>query len=163
MKDQEERMRQSLEELYVTQEDMRKMNLEMEEIFKAINTLTATVELNREGEIIKLNDRFLSTLHHEAQDLYGKLFSAFLTKQHDGKELFFSVWNDIINGKSIEKVFTFEDGKRQTRWLRTGFYPLQGTKGTERVLCFLNDVSEIMLKELELDNLNKEVEANRKM
>jgi len=38
MKDQEERMRQNMEELYVTQEDMRKVNLEMEELFKEIKS-----------------------------------------------------------------------------------------------------------------------------
>ncbi len=80
MKDQEERMKQNVEELYVTQEDMRKVNLEMEELFKAINALTATVELNREGNITKLNDRFLHTLNFTAQDLYGNSFGSLMEK-----------------------------------------------------------------------------------
>jgi PAS domain S-box-containing protein len=163
MKHQEELMRQSMEELYVTQEDMRKINLEMEEIFKAINTLTATVEINRNSEIIKLNDRFLHTLAYTAQDVYGKPFQKFLTAEADGAPLFSSLWPDVLGGAAPEKVFSFVDRAGKTRWLRTGFYPLQGTQGTERILCFLNDITEIKLKETELDKLNHEVEAFRKM
>jgi PAS domain S-box-containing protein len=161
MKNQEERMLQNLEELYVTQEDMRKINLEMEEIFKAINTLTATVELNPQGNIIKLNDRLLHTLHYEAQDLYGKPFSSFLSLEQEPS--FNAIWSSLLQGKSEEKVFTFLDAHKNQRWLRTGFYPLQGKDGTERIICFINDISEIKTKEVELDTLNREMEAFRKM
>jgi PAS domain-containing protein len=163
MKDQEERMRQSLEELYVTQEEMRKINLEMEELFKAINALTATVELNTRGEIIKLNDRFTNTLNIDAGALYGHELKSFLSAEKDGKESFARLWPSVKNGQPAEKVFSFVDSKQELRWLRTGFYPLQGKDGTERIICFLNDVSEILLKEIELDKLNREVEAFRKM
>jgi PAS domain S-box-containing protein len=163
MKHQEELMRQSMEELYVTQEDMRKINLEMEEIFKAINTLTATVEINRNCEVIKLNDRFLQTLGYAAQDAYGKPFQKFLSAEADGAPLFSSLWQDVLGGATPEKVFSFLENSGKTRWLRTGFYALQGANGTERILCFLNDITEIKLKETELDKLNSEVEAFRKM
>ena len=163
MRDQEERMKQSLEELYVTQEDMRKMNLEMEEILKAINTLTATVELNHQGQVLKLNDRFLHGLQLEAQDVYGKELALFLNDGKEGRGLFSTLWPTVLNGKSVERVFQFNDSNGSIRWFRTGMYPLQGKDGTDRVLCFLNDVSEIMIKEAELNKLNAEVEAFRKM
>lgn len=163
MKNQEELVRQNMEELYVTQEDMRKVNLNMEEIFKAIDALTATVELNRQGEIIKLNDRLLQTLHFSAQDLYGKSLRQLFVRDHEETKNFPSLWKDILDGKSTEKVLVFEDAFKQTRWLRTGFYPLQGKEGTERIICFLTDLSEIKLKEVELDLVNQNMEAFRKM
>jgi PAS domain S-box-containing protein len=163
MKNQEELTRQSMEELYVTQEDMRKMNVEMEQLFKAINTLTATVELNTACEVIKLNDRFLHTLNYTAQGAYGHPMREFLTADADGVESFTSTWKLVLEGKSQEKVFSFRHGDGSTRWLRTGFFAIQGAGGTDRVLCFLNDVTEIKLKENALDELNREVEAFRKM
>ena len=159
MKDQEERMRQNLEELYVTQEDMRKINLEMEELFKAINALTETVELNRQGEIIKLNDRFLQTLNFTEQELYGKPFSSLM----DGTEDFSITWRSVLEGRSAEVVFTFLDASRKQCWLRTGFYPLQGKNGIERILVFLNNITAIKNKEIQLDKVNQEMEATRKM
>ena len=163
MKDQEERMRQNVEELYVTQEDMRKVNLEMEELFKAINALTATVELNRQGTMTKLNDRFLQTLNFTAQDLYGASFSSLLEKGSDGKDLFNLVWEKVVDGQPEEHVLTFVDGQKNLCWLRTGFYPLKGTDGTDRILVFLTNITAIKIKEIQADKANKEMEGTRKM
>jgi len=137
--------------------------LEMEEIFKAIDTLTATLELNREGEIIKLNDRLLATLNFTAQDLYAKQLKQLLIRDDEETKNFPFLWQDVLEGKSAEKVLMFEDAYKKPRWLRTGFYPLQGKDGTERIICFLNDISEIKTKELELDVVNQNMEAFRKM
>lgn len=163
MKDTEERMRQNVEELYVTQEDMRKVNLEMEELFKAINALAATVELNRQGDMTKLNDRFLQTLNFTAQDLYGKSFSSLLENGEEGKELFNLVWSKVLDGQSEEQVLTFVDANNNPCWLRTGFYPLQGTDGIDRILVFLTNITAIKAKELQADKAHKEMEATRKM
>jgi PAS domain-containing protein len=163
MKDQEERMKQNVEELYVTQEDMRKVNLEMEELFKAINALTATVELNRQGDITKLNDRFLHTLNFTAQDLYGKSFSSLMEKGSDGTELFYLLWEKVMYGQAEEQVFTFVDASNNLCWLRTGFYPLQGVDGIDRILVFLTNITAIKTKEIQADKANKEMEATRKM
>ncbi len=163
MKDQEERMRQNLEELYVTQEDMRKVNLEMEELFKAINALTETVELNRKGEIIKINDRFLQTLGFTAQELYGKGFQSLLENKDESDHTFENTWQQVLNGKSSEQEFTLPDAQKKPRWLRTGFYPLQGKNGIERILLFLNDITAIKTKEIQLDSVNQKMEATRKM
>jgi methyl-accepting chemotaxis protein len=163
MKDTEERMRQNVEELYVTQEDMRKVNLEMEELFKAINALTATVELNRQGDMTKLNDRFLQTLNFTAQDLYGKSFSSLLENGAEGKELFHLVWDKVKEGHAEEQVLTFVDAEKNLCWLRTGFYPLQGTDGFDRILVFLTNITAIKTKEIQADKAHKEMEATRKM
>jgi PAS domain-containing protein len=163
MKNQEEQMRQSMEELYVTQEDMRKVNLEMEEIFKAIDALTATMELNKQGEIIKLNDRLLQTLNYTAQDLYAKPLRQLLVRDHEETKNFPTLWQDVLGGRAAEKVLLFQDAFKQNKWLRTGFYPLQGKDGTERIICFLADISEIKTKEVELDIVNHNMEAFRKM
>ncbi|MBA4053781.1 MAG: hypothetical protein C0490_03640, partial [Marivirga sp.] len=162
MKDQEEQMRQSMEELYVTQEDMRKVNLEMEELFKAINALTETVELNRQGNIIKLNDRFLQTLRFTAQELYGKPFIALL-ESGDAAETFNLAWQKVLAGQPLEHVFTFIDADKKSCWLRTGFYPLQGKDGIERILVFLNNITAIKINEMQLDKVNQEMESTRKM
>jgi PAS domain-containing protein len=163
MKDQEERMKQNVEELYVTQEDMRKVNLEMEELFKAINALTATVELNREGNITKLNDRFLHTLNFTAQDLYGKSLRSLMETGQDGTGLFKLVWEKVIDGQAEEQVFTFVDADKNLCWLRTGFYPLQGINGIDRILVFLTNITAIKTKEIQADKANKEMESTRKM
>jgi PAS domain-containing protein len=163
MKNQEELMRQNMEELYVTQEDMRKVNLEMEEIFKAIDTLTATMELNKQGEIIKLNERLLQTLNYTAQDLYAKPLRQLLATNHEETKNFPTLWQDILAGRSAEKVLLYQDAFKKNKWLRTGFYPLQGKDGIERIICFLTDISEIKIKELELDIVNQNMEAFRKM
>jgi PAS domain-containing protein len=163
MKDQEERMKQNVEELYVTQEDMRKVNLEMEELFKAINTLTATVELNKQGDITKLNDRFLQTLNFSAQELYGKAFSLLMEKGSDGTELLSLLWEKVMDGQAEEQVFTFVDASKNLCWLRTGFYPLQVINGIDRVLVFLTNITAIKTKEIQADKANKEMEATRKM
>ena len=163
MKDQEERMKQNVEELYVTQEDMRKVNLEMEELFKAIDALTATVELNRDGNITKLNDRFLHTLNFTAQDLYGKSFGSLMEKGEDGTDLFNLVWKKVMDGQAEEQVFTFVDIDKNLCWLRTGFYPLQGINGIDRILVFLTNITAIKAKEIQADKANKEMEATRKM
>lgn len=163
LKDQEERVRQNMEELYVTQEDMRKINLEMEELFKAIDSLTATMELNRQGEITKLNDRFLQTLSFTAQDLYSRPLKNLLSKQDDNTRIFSSLWQEVLEGTSAEKVLLYEDAFKKPRWLRTGFYPLKGKDGIDRIICFLTDISEIKLKELELDEVNQNTKAYRNM
>jgi PAS domain-containing protein len=163
MKDQEERMKQNVEELYVTQEDMRKVNLEMEELFKAINALTATVELNRQGDITKLNDRFLQTLNFTAQDLYGKSIRSLMENGPDGTGLFNLMWDKVMDGQAEEHVLTFLDASNNLCWLRTGFYPLQGVNGIDRILVFLTNITAIKTKEIQADKANKEMEATKKM
>lgn len=164
MKDQEERTRQSIEELYVVQEDMRKVNLEMEEVFNAINTLTATVELDQHGKVTKLNDHFTQTLGYGLDQLHGKPLSSLLSNDHQEAAAFQNLWKRILAGKAQEHVFTFHDNRNKTKWVRTGCYPMKGSENkVTRVLCFLTDVSEIKLKEVEMDKVNKQMEATRSM
>ncbi len=164
MMEQEERMRESMEELYVTQEEMGKVNLEMEEVFKALDTLAATFELNPAGEIIKLNHNFAQFLGYEPKELLGKKFIYLIDRnQHDENELN-TFWTSLLNGEAQQVVFTHFDKDAAHKWLRSGFYPLRNTYGQiERILGFANDITEIKTKELRLNELNHEMAATKVM
>lgn len=164
MKDQEELTRQNMEELHVMQEDMRKVNIEMEEIFRAINTLSATVELDQQGRVLKLNDKFSDTLGFTLEQMHGKPFKTLLSRGTEENQLFDILWKNVSEGKPQEKVFSFTSDRNEARWIRTGFYPLRGANDeVTRVLCFLTDISEVKAKEMEMDKVNKEMEATRRM
>jgi transcriptional regulator with PAS, ATPase and Fis domain len=102
-------------------------------------------------------------LNFTAQDLYGKSFGSLLAKGSDGTDLFNLVWDKVVDGQAEEQVFTFVDNDKNLCWLRTGFYPLQGINGIDRILVFLTNITAIKTKEIQADKANKEMEATRKM
>lgn len=74
-----------------------------------------------------------------------------------------STWTEILGGKPVEEVFTFAHADKNTSWLRTGLYPLQGNNGIERIIIFLNDITAIKVNEIKLDKVNQEMESTRRM
>ena len=72
MRAQEEEMRQNMEELEATQEEMTRKDLEMLSMLAVTNITLATIEFDMNGYILIANQAFLDLMGYEFSEIQGK-------------------------------------------------------------------------------------------
>jgi PAS domain-containing protein len=104
MAEQEEEMRQNLEELKATQEESIRREDEFRGIVDSLNLSVYILEYNLDGTIIFINDKFLVFLNKSAHEIIGKLhpFIFGINSVVDSK--FWNRLNNLASTAIIEKL-----------------------------------------------------------
>ena len=90
---QEEELRQHMEELQATQEEAARREMEMMNTIDAINNTLGTIEIDRHGNIMSINDNFLNKTHLNANALIGKSFQELFSGNETLGNAFAKIWN----------------------------------------------------------------------
>ncbi len=94
---QEEEMRQNLEEMRATQEELRKKAQELESVVEALNKIAYVLELNPEGYVININDRFLKLIKKRKEEVLGKHYLSVIPEIGD-QSYFEKILEDLKKG-----------------------------------------------------------------
>lgn len=150
LQSREEIMKQNLEELAATQEEMLRRQTELTGIINAIDSTLATAEFDVKGNILKHNiilERFLKLTSHQ---LIQKNY-ALITGTSDDERL----WNKILNGQLKAGDFKTTSGNGTDVWLSMTFTPILDTNGqTIRILSMIQDITQKRIKEKEFEKLS---------
>lgn len=160
LKAREEEMRQNLEAMNATQEEMQHREVERIGIFTAINNTLATVEFNMDGSIITANEMFLKMMNYNIDDIGNKTDRMFADKSNESIEVYNKFWQDL--GKGIVKRGDFRritsDGREI--WLTASYTPALDKSGNPyKVIMLAQDISEKKRDELELQRQAEELRA----
>ena len=129
----------------------KKINIDFQGQIEALNRSTIKATFSPKGNIIDMNDLFLTTLKIIQTDLKAKTIYDLLDTQEQDR--FKIIWQSIVNGKASEEKQKFISKSHEQIWIR-GTYTV--------VLDLYNKPSKIVFigynitKQIEIESKNKE-------
>ncbi len=152
MHSQEEEMRQNMEEMQATQEEMQRSEMEMNGHLAAINSCSAYIEFNLEGEVRKVNEIFLSAMKYEqADEVVGKHHRIFMNPAEAARPAYQEFWQQLRAGinQSGEFKRIARDGSEV--WLLAHYTPVLDKQGQPvKIVELANDITDQKLKNIEI-------------
>ncbi|MFO7843078.1 MAG: GAF domain-containing protein [Bacteroidales bacterium] len=135
---QEEEMRQNMEELQATQEEAARRENDLTSMMNAIDNFLLKAELNTNGQIISVNDLFLSTFGYTKQEIINQNQEKLIPDEES--ERFKKIWERIVKGQSHNEIFKQKSKKNETLWLITSYTPIYDEEGNLiKILYFAFD------------------------
>lgn len=159
MAEQEEQMRQNVEELQAVQEEASQKDVEINSIISAINASSLVVEFDMEGVLTAINDRYLQLIEAEEAEIIGMHHSDFIVAD---KELssYKNFWKSLVAGKRKTKFENLAIKSSEKLLIKQTYCPIMDKEGNPyKVLCISMDITESKLQE---ETINKQaIELDR--
>ncbi len=137
---QEEEMRQNLEEMRATQEELRKKASELENVVEALNKISYVLEINPDGYVININDRFLKLLKKRKDEIIGKHYLAVLPELNDQK-YFDQLLKDLKQGH-MRLVKSHLLIANNDIWLNMAFVPIMSEDRLQKIVVIGMDITQ---------------------
>ncbi len=142
---QEEEMRQNIEEMHATQEEAQKRENDMRSLIDAINTVSMIALYDMDGTLIDINPKFCNMLGVPKEQLLGRRQGSFATKKQD-RAMFDNLWIELRNGntKQITQEIEIND---KMMWITELYAPVLDTYGEPvKVYNIAIDMTQSMKK-----------------
>ncbi|SFB71747.1 PAS domain S-box-containing protein [Flexibacter flexilis DSM 6793] len=155
MRASEEEMRQNMEELTTTQEDMRRKEMELAGMLSAVNSTLCTAEFNMQGYVLESNRAFMDLLDYSLEEIKGKHHRIFLSKSEAASADYAHFWKELAAGHQQHGDFVRVSKYGETRWLKASYTPVPDTNGHYyKVIKLAQDITERKLAEIESKRLS---------
>lgn len=142
-----------------TTEDKEK-DFEQTSKLNALGQTLPIIELNQEGQIIRINPKFTEILGYERKDTRRKLFTELIDQEDASQQQFAAIWKEVWQGKAQSSLLRLLDIKERIHQILVYLNPIMKLDGhVDKILVTLIDLSEIegMRKRLQ----NKEQELSK--
>lgn len=149
--EQEEALRNSASTLMVTNDEMRRTQLELTGQIQALNNSSLVLETDMAGNIRLANKAFLSLTHFEIEDIIGHNFSI-IKSGRQAEALYNDLWKTVSQGKTwrAELELTCKD-KETFYWVVITSNPVMDENGDPtKVIHVLFDISDQKKQEFRL-------------
>lgn len=158
--DQEEEMRQSMEELQATQEESKRRETEITGILNAINSSSLVLEFDMLERVSIANERFCALVDTSLEHLKGKKYSSLFLIDMTS-EAYIRLWDDLKMGLDKAQVECVRSSSGPEIWVSMSLTPLRAHDNKiTKVLCIAHDISDSKLQEKNLQKQSQEI--NRK-
>ncbi|NJK94431.1 MAG: PAS domain-containing protein [Bacteroidales bacterium] len=160
MAQQEEEMRQNLEELQATQEESARKQAEIMSIVGALDNASMVMEMDMDGRIIEVNNKYCSVLKCNHDDLIGKNLRAicYFTAQADDYN---NLWTELRNGRSIvrEEEIHFNN---KTFYFTQNYSPIfDQERNPYKILVIASNNTENIRLEENVSGLNMQLQSKQ--
>jgi len=141
---QEEEMRQNMEELKATQEEAARKTAEMEGVINALNSTSFIIEYDLDGNILSVNNAFLSFFGVSRDEIIGKHHSDNIELTDEQNKNYNEFWNDLREG-IVKREKTKITAQGKSYLLMESYTPIYNEEGfVSKILKIANDISEYM-------------------
>ncbi len=157
MREQEEILRQNLEEMRATQEENERKEIEMKGFITAIDHASISMEFATDGTILKVNDNFLRTFGYKAEEIADQNMSIFFFKedQQDLDELL----QTINDGETFNGRVRRRSKRGEEVWLLSTYTPVRDSDGEIlKVISLETNIADQVKLEREMQDSQKELD-----
>ncbi len=142
---QEEEMRQNAEELEATQEEMERQSREMGAFNIAVKESAIFLEMEESGVISNVNKKFEKVLGYSNEQVSGKDHVFIWEDKDKAHEEFQDILNEILAGKSVQKIIKCEKKNGEAIQLYADYFPIKEESGKIRKIeCLCFEVTDLM-------------------
>lgn len=141
---QEEEMRQNMEEMHATQEETSKREAEMKAVIDSIYDISLVAEFDMEGTIININDNFLEFFGATRDQMLGKKQGSF-SAQKDNDMDYYEFWSDLKDGNTRKKIQQITTNYGDRKWISEIYAPIPDVHGVpHKVINIAVDITDSM-------------------
>jgi len=141
MAQQEEELRQNLEEMKATQEESERQALEMQGILDAIDHAAISCEFETDGTLISVNHNFLSTFKYRPEEIEDQNLRIFFFKEDVGE--LDKILAQLQEGQNFRGRVRRRTKLGEEIYLLTTYSPVVDNDGEiMKILSLENDVTE---------------------
>ena len=124
-------------------------------LLDAIERSMAVIEFDLQGNVLRANDNFLSTMGYRAEQLAGQSHRLFCTPAFARSAEYNQLWSNLRKGQFQSGTFERVAGTGQSVWLEASYNPVRDEAGQViKVVKYAMDVTP---------RLQAESEANAKL
>jgi methyl-accepting chemotaxis protein len=117
-------LRQNMEELQVTQEEMRRKDVHMTGQINAINASYAYIEFDKHGNVLTANDLFLQLMGYELDEIKGKHHRTFVEGDYARTGEYQEFWRQLNAGQPQKGEFKRLARNGRTVWMTATYTPV---------------------------------------
>jgi PAS domain-containing protein/HAMP domain-containing protein len=155
---QEEEMRQNMEELQATQEESARREVEMREIFEAINNTIGNIEIDLFGIVSSVNDKYAQMLNLKTGEIIGREHKNLIKLTSKQELRYREMWEGFEYGTPAEIDLCYPTSFGDI-WLRETYTPLKNAEGTyTKVLALVVDVTDNKTKDRAIHAYKRELD-----
>ncbi len=157
MAEQEEKMRQHVEELQATQEESARRESEISGILNAIHNSSLVAEYNMNEELININDKFLLLLETQRDHIIGKKYHEIIgVSRHT--DTYKKFWQQLREGKTLFNVEKIKLVTGDEKWIRQTYAPITDKNGVPfKILNIAIDITETKKQQESLEKQAGEI------
>lgn len=150
--------KRALQDKLETQDhEIARKGLDMQTLNAAVNASLVKCELDAEGIIMDINDKYSEVSGYSRKELLGRNYRLFLKDTE--KEQFEKIWNEVSKEKLYEGVIRRSKPTGEEVWLVSTFSPVKDETGIIYKVYFMGlDITEKKLKYQLLEDANLEIE-----
>lgn len=104
MREQEDAMRQNLEELRAIQEENEQQKAVTESLEHAVQVACFVAEFDRDARLVRVNDDFLAEIRASREEMIGTHAAEFLSLHQEIARDFSRFWEEILSGATKRQV-----------------------------------------------------------
>ncbi|NJM94589.1 MAG: PAS domain S-box protein [Cytophagales bacterium] len=158
LQEKEEQMRQNAEELTATQEELNRKLSELEvetnlskRIIEAINKTNASVEFDMQGNILEVNEMYISVMGYTRAELVGKNERKLVPNDEITSSRYQLLWDSLHEGSFISGEYRRLNKQGKEVWLNGTYNPILDVNGHPyKVIQFAQFTTEEKEKDLDL-------------
>ncbi|MDF1573593.1 MAG: PAS domain S-box protein [Bacteroidales bacterium] len=137
--------------------EITRKGLDMQTLKQAVNTSLIKGELDAEGIILEVNDKYCEVTGYGRKELLGRNYRLFLKDSE--REQFEKIWQEVRKEKVYEGVIRRSRPGGGEVWIISTFSPVIDESGVIYKIYFMGlDITEKKLKYQLLDDANQEIE-----
>ena len=121
---------------------------EQESQIKAINRSMATIEFNRQGEVVSANENFLAVLGYRLEEIVGKHHRLFCERSEIESPDYCQFWERLNQGEFFSGSFKRLNNQGRAVWLRATYNPVFDANGDlYKIVKYASDITDQVLQQ----------------
>ncbi|KJH77849.1 MULTISPECIES: PAS domain-containing methyl-accepting chemotaxis protein [unclassified Pseudomonas] len=121
---------------------------EQESQIKAINRSMATIEFNRQGEVVSANENFLAVMGYRLEEIVGKHHRLFCERSEIESPDYCQFWERLNQGEFFSGSFKRLNNQGRAVWLRATYNPVFDANGDlYKIVKYASDITDQVLQQ----------------
>ncbi|MGU3842421.1 PAS domain-containing protein, partial [Vibrio diabolicus] len=128
-----------------------KASREQEDMLNALSRSMAVIEFTLDGNVLKANDNFLSTMVYTLDQIKGKHHRMFCDHEVAGSEAYREFWQRLAKGQFASDRFKRVNRYGEEVWLEASYNPIHNDRGElYKVVKFATDITQQVMQEQQM-------------
>jgi methyl-accepting chemotaxis protein len=157
MAEQEEKMRQNVEQLQAAQEESARKESEITGILNAIQHSALVAEYDMDEKLLTINDKFLILLETQRDHILGRRLNEIIgISRHT--DAYKQLWASLKEGETVSNVEKIKLVNSKEIWLRQTYTPIPDKQGSWfKVLNIATDITETISQQESIEKQANEI------